>query len=206
MLRSAIGSTSTATGRDAQQLIDCVRDDEGYAHFQATSGRFAATTGPILVLQDTTEFTLQRERPKGLGSPTRSAAARTNPAASGCTPACGLLMHSSLAIALEGLPPGLVAIKFWTRSKFMGTVALKKKINPTRVPIEEMESVRWLENMCQSIALFADPARCIHIGDRESAIYELLHGSGPRHPLPGEDLRRSTGGDGEHAMAAEWPR
>ncbi|MDB5524278.1 MAG: transposase, partial [Rhizobium sp.] len=47
---------------------------------------------------------------------------------------CGLLMHSSLAVTLDGLPLGLTAIKFWTRSKFKGTAALKKKINPTRVP------------------------------------------------------------------------
>ena len=31
-------------------------------HLQSTRSRFAATTGPILVLQDTTEFTYQRER------------------------------------------------------------------------------------------------------------------------------------------------
>ena len=34
-------------------------------HFQATRDRFAATDGVILVLQDTTEFTFQRERARG---------------------------------------------------------------------------------------------------------------------------------------------
>ncbi|GLS39338.1 hypothetical protein GCM10010869_49350 [Mesorhizobium tianshanense] len=53
-----------------------------------------------------------------------------------------------------------------------------------RMPIEK-ESFRWLENMRQSIALFGDPARCIHVGDRERDIY---------YPFPGEDLRRSLGG------------
>ena len=37
-------------------------------------------------------------------------------------------------------------MKFWTREQFKGCDALKKKINPTRVPIEEKESIRWLEN------------------------------------------------------------
>src|SRR5260370_1367119 len=74
----------------------------------------------------------------------------------------------------EGLPLGLAAIKLWTRKKFKGTAALKKKINPTRVPIEHKESIRWLENMRQSTTLFGEPARCIHIGDRESDIYELF--------------------------------
>ena len=69
---------------------------------------------------------------------------------------------------------GLAAVKFWTRQKFKGTAALKKRINPTRVPIELKESVRWLENLRQSTGLFGAPERCIHIGDRESDIYELF--------------------------------
>ena len=81
-------------------------------------------------------------------------------------------MHSSLAVTVDGLPLGLTAIKFWTRDEFHGCNALKKKIDPTRVPIERKESIRWLENLRQSTALLNDPQRCIHIGDRESDIYE----------------------------------
>src|SRR5258707_9810559 len=84
------------------------------------------------------------------------------------------MMHSSLAISTDGLPLGLAAIKFWTRDKFKGTAALKRKINPTRVPIEQKESIRWLENLRQSTGLLDDPGRCVHIGDRESDIYELF--------------------------------
>jgi hypothetical protein len=83
-------------------------------------------------------------------------------------------MHSSLAVTTEGLPLGLAAIKFWTRKKFKGTSALKKKINPTRVPIEKKESVRWLDNLGRATELLEDPIRCVHIGDRESDIYELF--------------------------------
>ena len=83
-------------------------------------------------------------------------------------------MHSSLAVTTEGLALGLAAIKFWTRSKFKGTNALKRRINPTRVPIEQKESVRWLENLKQSTTLLEDPQRCVHIGDRDSDIYELF--------------------------------
>ena len=86
----------------------------------------------------------------------------------------GLLMHSSLAVTAEGLPLGLAAVKFWTRRKFKGTAALKRKVNPTGVPIERKESIRWLDDMRQSTALFGEPGRCIHIGDRESDTYELF--------------------------------
>jgi len=53
---------------------------------------------------------------------------------------CGILMHSSLAVTDTGLPLGLCAIKFWTRKQFKGTNELKKRINPTRISIEEKES------------------------------------------------------------------
>jgi hypothetical protein len=41
----------------------------------------------------------------------------------------------------DGLPLGLTAARFWTWKKIMGTTALKRKTNPTRVPIEKKESV-----------------------------------------------------------------
>src|SRR5690606_10457809 len=65
------------------------------------------------------------------------------------------------------------AVKFWNRDKFKGTAQLKRKINPTRVPIETKESIRWLDNLRQSLALLGQPERCVHVGDRESDIYEL---------------------------------
>src|ERR1700742_4487912 len=39
-------------------------DDILSGHFNASATRFAATTGPVLVLQDTTTFSYQRERPE----------------------------------------------------------------------------------------------------------------------------------------------
>ena len=84
-----------------------------------------------------------------------------------------MLMHSRMAVTLTGTPLGLTAVKFWTRKKFKGTLALKRHINPTRVPIETKESYRWLENLRQSIALVGTPERCVHVGDRESDICQL---------------------------------
>ena len=68
---------------------------------------------------------------------------------------------------VDGLPLGLAAIKFWNRDKFHDANALKRKINPTRVPIEQKESIRWLENLHQSTELLGEPDRCVHIGDRD---------------------------------------
>jgi hypothetical protein len=83
-------------------------------------------------------------------------------------------MHSSLVLTPQGVPLGLAAVKFWTRKKFKGTNALKRKVNRTRIPIEQKESIRWLENLKGATELLGEPARCVHVGDRESDIYELF--------------------------------
>ncbi|BEP57094.1 MULTISPECIES: hypothetical protein [unclassified Variovorax] len=85
-------------------------------------------------------------------------------------------MHSGLSVAAQGLPLGLCAIGFWSRQKFKGTSALKRKTNPTCVPIEEKERVTWLLNLRQSSALIDEPEteRCVHMGDSEGDIYELF--------------------------------
>jgi hypothetical protein len=173
-------------------------------HFQASADRFKATQGPILILQDTTTFSYQRERPELIGYTGKTSIQRGKHGLLKPLTQCGILMHSSLVVTVEGLPLGLAAVKFWTRSRFKGTTALKRHVNPTRVPIEEKESYRWLENMRQSTALLDDPVRCIHVGDRESDIYELFCSA---HELCTYFLVRTCvdrlAGDGHHTIADE---
>src|SRR5690242_20675957 len=95
-------------------------------------------------------------------------------------------------------------MKFWTRKEFKGTNALKRKINPTRVPIEEKDSIRWLDNLKQATALLDEPDRSLHIGDRESDIYELFCAA---HDAQTHFLVRTCvdrlAGDGEHTILEE---
>ena len=84
---------------------------------------------------------------------------------------CGINLHSSLALTLDGLPLGLAAAKFWSRKEFKGLEAKRKAHN---APIEEKESVRWLENLRSSSQLLGQPQRCIHMGDQESDIFDLF--------------------------------
>lgn len=176
-------------------------------HFHSTRDRFAATDGPILVLHDTTEFSYTRESKRAIGILYKSFAGKGKDGRPRLHTVCGILMHSSLAVTVEGLPLGLAAIKFWTRSKFKGANALKKKINPTRVPIEAKESVRWLENLQQSTQLLGAPSRCVHIGDRESDIYELFcaaQESGTKFLV--RTCVDRLAGDGQHTIAAAMRR
>ena len=144
-------------------------------HIASTRERFGTSSGlPILILHDTTEFSYRQEdnMPIGLLGKTPLFDGKSKSPRFHTT--CGILMHSSLVTTCEGRPLGLTAIKFWNRDKFHGANALKRRINPTRVPIEKKESIRWLENLRQSTELLGDAKRRVHIGDRESDIYELF--------------------------------
>jgi hypothetical protein len=86
-------------------------------HFQSAAGRFASCSGPVLVLQDTTAFTYYRNNPKGIGEPYK-AIVRNGVARKQTKSMCGILMHSSLAVTTQGVPLGLAAIKFSSRSRY----------------------------------------------------------------------------------------
>jgi hypothetical protein len=161
-----------AATKAAYRFFDNPRLDDGVilaGHIAATATRFAAVPGTILVLHDTTEFSFTRNTADGVGYLSYVKGRH------GTHTACGLLMHSSLALTADGVPLGLAAVKFWSRKGFKGTNARKRVINPTTVPIEQKESVRWLENVTRSTQELGDPGRCVHIGDREADIFELFH-------------------------------
>jgi len=83
-------------------------------HFLASAERVKATDGPVLVLQDTTTFSYQRERHELIGYTGRTTL-RTGENGTGPRQPltqCGILMHSSLAVSADGLPLGLAAVKF----------------------------------------------------------------------------------------------
>jgi hypothetical protein len=139
-------------------------------HFRSPRERFGGVRGTVLVLHDTTKFSYRRENIGLLTTLKRGPSDRWRHE----NPLCGISLHSSLAITPAGLPLGLAAVKLWTRKEFKGANALKRKINPTRVPIEEKECLRWLLNLQHATALLGEPDRCVHVGDRESDIYELF--------------------------------
>jgi hypothetical protein len=171
-------------------------------HFAATASRVDATAGPIFVIPDTTEFVFAWAKPEAVGAIGRGCTGRDRDGKPRLYTQCGLLMHASLVVTPEGLPLGLAAAKFWTRSTSKGTSELKRHVNPTRVSIEDKESMRWLESMRQSTALLGTPNRLVHIGDRESDIYELFREASK----PGAHFLVRPALIGWRAMAsARWP-
>ena len=173
-------------------------------HFQATKKRCLESQGQILVLQDTTEISYYSNSIAGLGSIKVLPKGKDVFGRAQKFTQRGILMHPSLAVTTDGLPLGLTAIKFWTRKKFKGKNSLDRKINPTRVPIELKESVRWIDSLKESTELLGVPERCIHIGDRESDIYELFHAAKEigTHFLVRTHVDRLAG-DGTHTVKDE---
>lgn len=168
-----------AMTKSAYRFLSNERVDESEilaGHFQQTVKRIEECEGPVLALHDTTEFTYRRENPEEVGYTRKLPASQRVKAAFGDNPkACGILMHASLAITPEGLPLGLISTRFWTRQVFKNTNLLKRKINPTRIPIEEKESIKWIENLQASTGgISSDPSKLVHVGDRENDIFEYF--------------------------------
>ena len=144
-------------------------------HFQQTFKRIKATKGPVLVLHDTCEFSYKRDNPAAIGyTRTGQVLSTIKSSKKQEYKVRGVLMHASLAVTSEGLPLGLTSARYWSRKVFKNTTQMKRHINPTRVPIEEKESIKWLQNIKASNDQISDePSKVIHIGDREADIYEL---------------------------------
>ena len=179
LLNDGIGRTVPLACQDwantkaAYRFFDNDRVDEKKilaGHFTATRERVHETGGPVLVLHDTTEFSYMRSEPELVGL-SGGSVRRNGQDTSGKR--CGVLMHSALVVTAGGLPLGLAAIKFWSRSERDGSAAQKRR-ESSRLPIEEKESFRWLENLRASNDLLARRDRVVHVGDRESDIYEFF--------------------------------
>ena len=95
----------------------------------------------------------------------------------------GLIMHTTLATTTEGLPLGMLDQKISSRKPITAEVkALKKKSHGNAIPIEQKESIRWLESLQESSKHFkSENIRVVTICDREGDIYdffELAHNIG----------------------------
>jgi hypothetical protein len=149
-----------------------VREEQILAgHLQSTRERLPAGDSTILVLHDTTELTYKREDAAAIGMISKGAMVKDKQGRPLFFTTCGLCLHSSLVVTTGGLPLGLAAVKFWSRKTFKGQTGRRLARNR---PIEEKESVRWLENLRESATRLGEAGRCVHIADQEGDIYELF--------------------------------
>ncbi len=80
-----------------------------------------------------------------------------------------------MAFDTSGVPHGMVWAKCWTRAQ-PGEGEVKDKNRRKKLPIEEKESIRWIEGVRESRKLQSNvpDTQCICIGDSESDIFEVF--------------------------------
>jgi len=122
------------------------------AHRQAVLRRIAGRD-LILVAQDTTQFNFTTHRAaRGMGP-------------IGAEGLQGFLMHSALAITVDGIPLGLLGCHTWRRPD---------KDEVPRPGPEHKESERWLEMLRVSTADIDPRTRVLTVADREADFYDFL--------------------------------
>lgn len=128
-------------------------------HYQATIERIA-TEKIVLIAQDTTELDYSSKKATtGLGKLHYENHK-------------GAFLHASIAVTPDRICLGVVGAKFFTRD------TLGKK-NQHNIPIEDKESIRWLEgySIANDIAASCPNTTIVSIADRECDIYEALAAS-----------------------------
>lgn len=126
----------------------------------------------ILAIQDTTYFNYtSHPKTEGLGLLSRFTGKHKKDILTK-----GLYMHSTMAISTDGLPLGLLDQKITSRPVLSKEkVALKKRSHNIALPIEQKESIRWLDSMRATALAFKDQnKKVVTVADREADIYDLF--------------------------------
>lgn len=140
-------------------------------HAQSTKKRFD-NEDVILAIQDTTYFNYtDHPKTKGLGILSRFTGKYKKDIITS-----GLYMHTTMAVNADGLPLGLLDQKITAREVLAKEkIELKKRTHNIALPIEEKESIRWLDAMRASASLFENQQkRVVTVADREADIYDLF--------------------------------
>ena len=167
-------------------------------HIEATYTRMAQQSVVILA-QDTTEIDLTRPNEQVVGAGPLDDGARF-----------GALLHPLIGFTADGTPLGIVYAETWTRddAPAMPKTRSEKAYERKHTPIEEKESVRWVDTFiqAQSASEQATETHFVCVADSEADIYELLQQSQEGRNLDwiiradqDRALRKETGQPGNQA-------
>lgn len=140
-------------------------------HAQMTKER-AKQEETILAIQDTTYYNYTHHpKTEGLGVLSRFKGKHKDEILT-----LGLCMHTTLGITTEGLPLGILDQNIFSREELpKEKKELKKKSHNIALPIEEKESIRWLDSMRRTVTRFEQKnKKIVTIADREADIYDLF--------------------------------
>ena len=146
-------------------------------HVLATHERIRQTDVVVLV-QDTTELDLTRPHQQVDGAGPLDSKSRV-----------GGFYHPLMAFDLNGVPLGEVWKKDWVRETIETNLSRDEKRQKRKdTPIEDKESVRWLEGVraAREVARVCPQTQCVCVADSEADVYELF--AEPRDSGEGQDL------------------
>lgn len=128
-------------------------------HIDATYQRVAEQE-MVIVAQDTTELNLTRPKEQVSGAGPLDGQSRF-----------GELLHPLVAFTPSGTPLGTLGADLWTRD-----FGPSKAKNRKKLPIEEKESLRWLETHkhAQEIAKDHPKTKFVCVADSEADIFEVI--------------------------------
>lgn len=134
-------------------------------HIDATMERIAQCD-LVLLVQDTTELDLTRPTQQVRGAGPMDCEARR-----------GAFVHPLIAFNEAGVPLGTVWQKTWARETIETSLsAAQKNRRRQETPIEQKESLRWIEGLraARDVAAACPQTTCVCVSDSESDIYELF--------------------------------
>jgi hypothetical protein len=154
--------TDAAGARAAYRFFDTVKMESILApHYVATMHRAAEESGYVLAVNDTT----------GLNFTAHPATEGLGPLKNKDSTAQGLWMHSTVVCTTRGTALGLIDAQVWARQR-VGKAARRHAL-----PIAKKESGKWLKSFAAAARLqrqLGTAVTVVHVGDRESDIYEYF--------------------------------
>lgn len=139
-------------------------------HVERTVER-ASKYETILSIQDTCYISYKNhKKTKGLGIIASRIRSKTT---NFKTP--GLVMHTAFAVTPDGLPLGLLDQNIHSRPPLPEEVKkIKKRSHNIALPIEEKESIKWIDSLRNSNNLNLKNTKVVTVCDREADIYDLF--------------------------------
>ena len=154
--------TDAAGARAAYRFFDQVKMESILApHYVATMNRAAEESGYVLAVNDTT----------GLNFTAHPATAGLGPLKNQDSKVQGLWMHSTVLCTTRGTTLGVIDVQVWAR-KGVGKAARRYEL-----PMAKKESGKWLKSFAAAARLqrqLGAAVTVVHLGDRESDIYEYF--------------------------------
>jgi len=119
----------------------------------------------VLLVQDTSELDFTRPQEQVIGAGALDGSSR-----------CGAFLHPLVAFTVDGTPLGTCWAKLWTRDKPAEETRREKEERRKATPIEEKESLRWVEGLQQAraVAQQVPTVQCVCIADSEGDVYEVF--------------------------------